>query len=220
MLSLIGSNLLSVQFGERAVIDVAYTESDPDNLYQYSVFDTTKELFMSDEGVFDSVTPVLFDPVPLVHHDDVNMNIFEAVVNTSAFQSYTLLVVKFEQMSGDGDTDELNVYVRVGYIPASNEAQLVEVWGVLRDAYGNGIPNAAVTFTVLNKAGYFDNMPATSLVANAVTDSQGKFSVRLNRNYDYVLSIAALNYVKSIKLSTLPSGVSSVEVDLGSGLGC
>lgn len=110
--------------------------------------------------------------------------------------------------------------VEVGNSAIADYNITVNVFGFLRDARGDFMSNIPVTFTVLNRGGYFDNTPSTSLNAMTLSDKLGKFEIQLNRNYDYVMAIDEVNYRRQIKLSTLPRGVENVEVDIGTGLGC
>ncbi|MEM3368573.1 MAG: hypothetical protein QXP88_00545 [Thermoproteota archaeon] len=113
------------------------------------------------------------------------------------------------------NTDEEIVFYGLN-IPTN--ANTVNVYGTLFDAYGNPVVGESLVFSVLNQTTYFDNSQYTSFNAYTQTDNQGFFSLNLNRGYDYVLSIPRLGFSKLLKLTQVPATNSSVEVDFG-GLG-
>lgn len=195
-------------------------ESDtPGNTYQYTVYSIEEDKYLEESDgqfTFTSNTPYAWPTVLHTLPDGTEIHTIQ--INTSSLASDSLLSVSVSGTNGDATTYVR--YVEVGDFVISDDNVTVEVYGFFRDAYGEPVRNAAVSFTVMNKTTYFDNSPATSLHATAVTDNSGKFSIHLNRNYDYTLSIASLNYLKVVKLSELPNSVSVVEVDLGTGLGC
>lgn len=111
------------------------------------------------------------------------------------------------------------IIVNVGKTFASTPSKIV-AYGTVYDAYGMPIRGESVSFTVVNAGTYYDNSPTTAINATTQTDVNGYFSIELNRRYDYVLSITRVNYTKVVKFSTLPAGVSVVEIAIGTGSGC
>lgn len=203
-------------FGEYAV--ARYSSDTPGERYTFSVYSTNLQLYMDSAFGFTSATPVLFNAstITLPTGDELQ----KIAVNTSTLATNDLLYVTIQGDGNGTDTNTYTTYFQIGSELIADTNITVQVYGFLRDAYGEFIKNVPVTFTVMNSSVYFDNSPTTMVYATTLTDSQGKFTINLNRNYDYVLNIEKLNYVKVIKLSTLPATATVVEVDLGTGLGC
>ncbi len=113
-------------------------------------------------------------------------------------------------------SDATNTYTAyVFYGERYSLPNMVTIYGTFFDALGNPLAGHSLVFTVLNPVGYFDNNPLTSMTASTSTDSNGYFSINLNRLYDYVVTIPELNYRKVIKVSQLPDSVNSFELVLG-----
>lgn len=204
-----------VPHGELVTVNAESTALDEQ--YEFSVYAVRKGKYLSeDSGDFSADAPVFFfaEENPLPNGNDL----VTATVNPATLSTDEILAITIR---GIGDpTVSTQTFVEVGSFLTSDGKLTVEVYGVLRDAYGNPIANSPVTFTVMNKSLYFDNSPSTSLTATTMTNTNGKFNINLNRNYDYSLSISPLNYLKVVKLSELKPSIKVVEVDLGSGLGC
>lgn len=117
------------------------------------------------------------------------------------------------KISVDDGTTQTEKFVFLG--ESFSVPQKINVYGNLYDALARPVSYATITFNVLNPVGYFDNSPITSMSASTTTDENGYFSILLNRNYNYVVVVPELNYRKIIKLSEIPSSVSSVELIFG-----
>jgi len=92
------------------------------------------------------------------------------------------------------------------------EAEKINVYGQLFDAYGNPLVGESVVFSVVNETTYYDNSLYSSMNAFTSTDANGRFSIYLNRRYNYVLTLPRLSYSKLLKIKDVPSSVGAVEV--------
>lgn len=220
------SGVSRYQYGEYAYVRFVTDPAPPAFEYRYSVYAVTRAKYLSVDGFTADVltSAEYFEPTEIELPD--GRFIFEAKINTTDFATNDILLVTMEEWEvvADPDPDVLvasyEVFVEVGEALIADTSITAQVFGFLRDAHGDFIKNVPVTFTVLNKGGYFDNTPVTTLNATTLTNGQGKFDIQLNRNYDYIMAIEHLNYRKRIKLSSLPSEFHVVEVDVGTGLGC
>jgi hypothetical protein len=95
------------------------------------------------------------------------------------------------------------------------EAEKINVYGQLFDAYGNPLAGESVVFSVVNETTYYDNSLYSSMNAFTSTDVNGRFSIYLNRRYNYVLTLPRLAYSKLLKIKDVPLSVSAVEVSFG-----
>jgi hypothetical protein len=96
------------------------------------------------------------------------------------------------------------------------EAEKINVYGQIFDAYGNPLVGESVVFSVVNETTYYDNSLYSSMNAFTSTDANGRFSIYLNRRYNYVLTLPRLAYSKLLKIKEVPSSVNAVEVSFDS----
>ena len=128
-----------------------------------------------------------------------------------------LLSIHVENTADSNDTAEF--MIQAGDFVAK-ATDTITLYGYLYNTYGEPITHEPITFTVLNSASYFDNAAITRLNATTLTDTQGRFEITINRNYDYVMSVSRLNYTKVLKVSEIPDSVQMLEVLIGRGLVC
>jgi hypothetical protein len=112
--------------------------------------------------------------------------------------------------SSDSDDFQEKILIYGEALPL--EAEKINVYGQLFDAYGNPLVGESVVFSVVNETTYYDNSLYSSMNAFTSTDNNGRFSIYLNRRYNYVLTLPRLAYSKLLKIKEVPSGVSAVEV--------
>ena len=132
-------------------------------------------------------------------------NYFLVEIPKTMFNSGEFVYIKADYNS---QTFEKTVFYGMSLASPS----LVTVYGTLFDALGQPMVGETISFQVLNPVTYFDNSPATSIQASTTTNSNGYFSISLNRRYDYLVVLPRLNYSKYIKLSQIPNTQTSVEL--------
>lgn len=201
-----------VPHGEFAIIRAI--SDAPGTAYSYSAYAVRTGQYILSDGTL-SATEVTYavqvDTLP-----DGN-ELVSVYVDPSNLTRDDLVLVT---VTNDADAlDTYDYYIEVGSYVVTSDDLTVEVYGYLRDALGKSIRDMMVTFTVSNSSTYFDSAPRTTLNASVLTDDNGRFTIHLNKNYKYVLSIKELGYLKMVDLTTLPAGTTVVEVDLGAAVG-
>jgi len=200
-----------LNYGENVFITALAIDSDD---YEFSIYSTTLGKYLTLTTPFSSITETFF-------------NSTKTPYKTSYLQRFQFPLSRLQKADTligyiRNKTDLLENYTFTIQYGTSGIIlpSLVNIYGYLYDAYGVPVNGESITFTVLNSASYFDNAPATMLNATTQTDRDGKFSLSINRSYDYVLSISRLNFTKLVKLSSLPAGIETVEVAVGPGSAC
>ncbi len=125
------------------------------------------------------------------------------------FSKPDFVKIKVENSSDPNDFQE-KIVIYGEALPL--EAEKINVYGQLFDAYGNPLVGESVVFSVVNETTYYDNSLYSSMNAFTSTDNNGRFSIYLNRRYNYVLTLPRLAYSKLLKIKEVPSSVSAVEV--------
>jgi len=130
-------------------------------------------------------------------------------VPKTLFSKPDFVKIRVENSSDSNDFQE-KIVVYGEALPL--EAEKINVYGQLFDAYGNPLVGESVVFSVVNETTYYDNSLYSSMNAFTSTDVNGRFSIYLNRRYNYVLTLPRLAYSKLLKIKDVPSNVSAVEV--------
>jgi uncharacterized GH25 family protein len=125
------------------------------------------------------------------------------------FSKPDFVKIKVENTSDSTDFQE-KIIIYGEALPL--EAEKINVYGQLFDAYGNPLVGESVVFSVVNETTYYDNSLYSSMNAFTSTDANGRFSIYLNRRYNYVLTLPRLAYSKLLKIKDVPSSVNAVEV--------
>lgn len=213
----ISSEIVTAEHGQYAVI-YALADVSTDT-YEFTVYNLTTQKYgqySETSFVFTSDTPVSLTTAELTMPNAQKIHVVRVPCNT--LNSDALLLVTITGTATD--TSIYKKFISVGNGQVVEGSTTVQVYGYLKDAYGNPIANEPITFTVMNQSSYFDNSPTTSLTAFTSSDQFGRFDINLNRNYNYAMSINKFNYIKVLKIADLPSTANVVEVDVGSGLVC
>lgn len=135
------------------------------------------------------------------------VNVYNIRIPRTALAKNTRYLVQGVDISnGDNDTK----YFLYGEI--LQEPSLITVYGILRDATGNPLINLTITFSVVNPVSYFDNSLTSKITATATTNENGLFSINLNRQYNYIMTVPGLDFMKLIKISEVPNTVTAVEI--------
>ena len=164
-----------------------------------------------DDEIWKESSAQSFTEYPnLSHYRDEGAERFLIVrVPKRFFSKPDFVKVKVEN-SSDADDFQEKIFVYGEALPL--EVEKINVYGQIFDAYGNPLVGESVVFSVVNETTYYDNSLYSSMNAFTSTDTNGRFSIYLNRRYNYVLTLPRLSYSKLLKIKDVPLSVSAVEV--------
>lgn len=198
------------------IVEILFPVGDDTITYSVTAFALSHQKYIGPTGSLEDTETLI--PMALVYNPlDSTRMYAKAEISTYFLTQPDILFIR---ASNDADaTNQVFTEVQVG-VRVAYATDMITLYGFLYDTQGNPLANKVVTFSVLNSATYFDNSPVTRLNAYTITDNNGKFTITLNRNYDYVLSLNEFNYTKVIKVSEIPDNVQEIEVVIGRGLVC